>query len=111
MTVYRETKEKDCKALFLIHQFVDFTNFEKIASTNSIKEAWDILNKSYGGADKIKKVKLQPLHYFTRIQMLVNSMKTCDEKLLDQQIVDKILRTLTPQFDHIVVGIEESKDL
>ncbi|RDX77289.1 hypothetical protein CR513_42614, partial [Mucuna pruriens] len=33
--------------------------------------------------------------YYTRIQMLVNSMKTCGEKLLDQQIVDKILRTLT----------------
>ncbi|RDY01211.1 hypothetical protein CR513_15516, partial [Mucuna pruriens] len=24
--------------------------------------------------------------YFTRIQMLVNSMKTCNEKLLDKQI-------------------------
>ncbi|RDX87734.1 hypothetical protein CR513_30751, partial [Mucuna pruriens] len=49
--------------------------------------------------------------YFIRIQMLVNSMKACGEKLLDQQIMDKILRTLTPQFDHIVVAIEESKDL
>ncbi|RDY14473.1 hypothetical protein CR513_00462, partial [Mucuna pruriens] len=49
--------------------------------------------------------------YFTRIQVLVNSMKACGKKISDQQIVDKILRTLTPQFDHIVVAIEESKDL
>ncbi|RDY01198.1 hypothetical protein CR513_15501, partial [Mucuna pruriens] len=54
-------QEEDCKTLFLIHQCVDFANFEKIASTNSTKEAWDILNKSFGGADKIKKVKLQSL--------------------------------------------------
>ncbi|RDX90879.1 hypothetical protein CR513_27208, partial [Mucuna pruriens] len=53
--VYKESKKKDYKTLFLIHQCVDSANFEKIASTNSAKEVWDILNKSYGGADKIKK--------------------------------------------------------
>ncbi|RDX96502.1 hypothetical protein CR513_20828, partial [Mucuna pruriens] len=67
-----------------------------IALATSAKEARDILNKSYRGADKIKKVKLQSLRrqyellamnnqklvgdYFTRIQVLVNSMKACGEK-------------------------------
>lgn len=37
--VYKESKRKDCKALFLIHQCVDFANFEKIASINLAKEA------------------------------------------------------------------------
>ncbi|RDX85553.1 hypothetical protein CR513_33245, partial [Mucuna pruriens] len=37
--------------------------------------------------------------------------QVCGEKLLDQQIVDNFLRTLTLLFDHIVVAIEESKDL
>ncbi|RDY03537.1 hypothetical protein CR513_12872, partial [Mucuna pruriens] len=117
-----ESKKKDCKALFLIHQCVDSANFEKIVLANSAKEAWDILNKSYGGADKIKKTyELLAMNdqelvrdYFTRIQVLVNSMKACGEKVSDEQIFDKILRTLTsppPKFDHIVVAIEESKDL
>lgn len=123
---YKDHK-KDCKALFLIHLHVDSANFEKISSTRIAKEATDILEKSYGGADKVKKVKLQSLRrkyellsmkeqesvaeYFNRMQVLVNSMKTCKELLSDQQIVEKILRTLTPRFDHIVVAIEESKDL
>lgn len=38
---------------------VDSDNFEKISLANSAKTAWDILNKSYGGADKVKKMKLQ----------------------------------------------------
>jgi len=28
----------------------------------------------------------------------------------DQQVVDKIMRTLPPRFDHVVVAIEETKD-
>ncbi|RDX86565.1 hypothetical protein CR513_32089, partial [Mucuna pruriens] len=123
----RESKKKDYKTLFLIHQFVDSTKFEKLALANLAKETWDILNNSYGGVDKIKKVKFQSLRrqyellsmkdqesirdYFTRIQMLVNLMKACSGKLLDQQIVDKILGILAFQFDHIVVTIEEAKDL
>ncbi|RDY14474.1 hypothetical protein CR513_00463, partial [Mucuna pruriens] len=36
---YRESKKKDCKTLFLIHQCVDSVNFEMIALANSAKEA------------------------------------------------------------------------
>lgn len=49
--------------------------------------------------------------YFTRIQVLVNSMKGCGEKFSDQQTAEKVLRILTPRFDHIVVAVEESKDI
>ena len=38
-------------------------------------------------------------------------MKACDEAMVDSKIVEKVLRTLTPNFDHIVVVIEESKDI
>lgn len=81
----------------------------------------------YGGADKVKRVKLQSLRrqfemltmkdresvaeFFNRMQQLVNSMKTCGEPLSDQQIVEKILRSLTPKYDYICVAIEESRDI
>ncbi|RDX90255.1 hypothetical protein CR513_27902, partial [Mucuna pruriens] len=41
--------------------------------------------------------------YFDKIQEL--------EKVTDQQVVDKILRTLPPEFDYVVAAIEELKDL
>jgi len=34
-------------------------------------------------------------------------MKNCGETLGDQVIVEKILRSLTPRFDHMVITIEE----
>ncbi|GAU47995.1 hypothetical protein TSUD_404720 [Trifolium subterraneum] len=124
---FREVKKKDCKALFLIHQCVDSANFEKISSATSSKQAWDILNNAHGGGDKVKKVRLQSLRkqyellgmmdkesigdFFTRLQTLVNTMKNLGDQISDQQVIEKVLRTLNPQFDHIVVAIEESKDL
>jgi hypothetical protein len=124
---FKETKKKDCKALFLIHQCVDSANFEKISSATSSKQAWEILQNAHGGGDKVKKVRLQSLRrqyellgmmdkesigdFFTRLQTLVNTMKNLGEQISDQMIIEKVLRTLNPQFDHIVVAIEESKDL
>jgi len=51
------------------------------------------------------------LDYFSILQILLNSMWACDESVEDCKIVEKVLRTLTPQFDHIVVAIEESSNL
>ena len=51
------------------------------------------------------------IDYFNRIQVVTNSMRACDEAMVDSKIVEKVLRTLTPNFDHIVVAIVESKDL
>lgn len=49
--------------------------------------------------------------YLNWLQVIINSLKACNEVISDQQIVEKVLRTLTPRFEHIVMAIEESKDL
>jgi hypothetical protein len=49
--------------------------------------------------------------FFTIVSKLVNAMKSCGETVSNQSIVEKILRFLSPRFDHIVVATEESKDL
>lgn len=38
-------------------------------------------------------------------------MRAGDKVVKDKKIVEKILRTLTPQYDHIVVAIAECKDM
>ncbi|XP_022966695.1 uncharacterized protein LOC111466326 [Cucurbita maxima] len=42
---------------------------------------------------------------------IVSQMRTYEEKISNETIVAKVLRSLTPKFDHVVAAIEEAKDL
>ncbi|XP_019420747.1 PREDICTED: uncharacterized protein LOC109330938 [Lupinus angustifolius] len=98
-----------------------------IASAKTSREAWQILGACNKGADQLKNVRLQTLRrqyelmqmevnekvadFFNRVIIITNQMKASGETITNQTIVEKILRTLAPRFDHIVVAIEESKNL
>ncbi|CAJ2632337.1 unnamed protein product [Trifolium pratense] len=125
--VHKESKKKDGEALFIIHQCLDADIFEKILHCESAKEAWDTLARNYGGDEKLKKARLQSLRrqyellqmnesetvsqYFVRLTSLTNQMVRNGETITDLMKIEKVLRTLTPKFDHIVVAKEESKNL
>ena len=106
---------------------MDDSIFPRIASITKSKDAWDILETVYQGLSKVKVTKLQTLREkFENMQMndthnvdqfhnhlitYVNQMRTHGEKISDQKVVEKALRSLPSQFDVVVVAIEESKDL
>ena len=46
--------------------------------------------------------------YFTRILSITNLMMGCGEKLDDQMVVEKILRSLSPRLVYIVCVIVDS---
>lgn len=49
--------------------------------------------------------------YLTKVFGLINQMKMYGEKLPNKRIVEKILISLTPQYDIIVVVIEGTKKI
>lgn len=51
------------------------------------------------------------IDYFGRVMVTTNNMRNCGEEMEDVKIVEKILRTLTENFNYIVCSIEESKDI
>uniref|UniRef100_A0A1U7XRR8 Uncharacterized protein LOC104237191 n=1 Tax=Nicotiana sylvestris TaxID=4096 RepID=A0A1U7XRR8_NICSY len=93
--VLAKTKKKDQQALTPIHQCLDDAMFEKVADATTSNEAWEILQNSLQGVDKV----------------VVNQLNRYGEDIEDVRVVEKILRTLTPKFDFVVCAIEESKNL
>nr|GEV13382.1 retrovirus-related Pol polyprotein from transposon TNT 1-94 [Tanacetum cinerariifolium] len=87
----QKEKKKDQSALTLIYQCLDDTMFEKVANATTSKKAWEILQNAVKGIDKVKKRN--------------------DESLSDTRVIEKILLSLPPSFDYIIVAIEESKDI
>jgi len=55
----KDTKKKDGKAMFLIHQGVSSEIFEKIMCYENEKETWDTLEKVYFRDGKLKKLRFQ----------------------------------------------------
>ncbi|XP_074337043.1 uncharacterized protein LOC141674220 [Apium graveolens] len=126
-SILKETRKRDKKALFLIIQGVDESTFEKISEAKTSKQAWEILQKSFQGVEKVKKVRLQVLYgefenlnikssenigeFVTRLKMVTNEMKRNGDSLDDVRVMEKLLRLLIRKFDYVVTSIEESKDL
>ena len=50
------------------------------------------------------------LGYISRVIVLTNEMKSYGGAFSEQVIIEKVMRSLTPQFDYIVIAIEHSKD-
>ncbi|KAJ3705098.1 hypothetical protein LUZ61_008803 [Rhynchospora tenuis] len=124
---YKELRKKDKAALYNLFQAVDEMGFEKIAGATTSKEAWEILEKAYKGDTRVKKMRLQTLRgefealkmqesesvsdYVTRVQAIINQMKRNGEAMSEERVVEKILRSLTGEFENVVCAIEESRDV
>ncbi|XP_048591493.1 uncharacterized protein LOC125576147 [Brassica napus] len=49
--------------------------------------------------------------YFVRLMEFTNDMRNCGEGMDDVKIVEKLLRSLTENFNFLVCSIEESKEI
>ncbi|PNX91973.1 gag-protease polyprotein [Trifolium pratense] len=91
------------------------------------KEAWDILRTAHEGTQKVKKSRLQLLTtQFENLRMkeeesvhdfhmnvleYANTFESLGEKMSDEKLVSKILRSLPKKFDMKVCAIEEAQDI
>nr|KYP43697.1 Retrovirus-related Pol polyprotein from transposon TNT 1-94 [Cajanus cajan] len=122
-----KTRVKDKSALYFLYNAVDESGFEKIANAASSKEAWKILEVAHRGNHRVRQIRLQTLRgefeslkmedkeqvseYITRVEKVANQLGRNGEPMPASRIVEKILRSLTDDFESIACVIEESKDL
>ena len=102
-------------------------NIPKIGATTKAHQAWEILETTYQGTNKVKISKLQTLRkkletlemkdiesidqLMTQAMNVVNQLYTHGETVTDKKVVEKALISLPTTFDMVVTVMEESKDL
>ena len=90
-------------------------------------EAWDSLETELHGDEKVRTINLQTLRkefqnlkmiesekideYCTRVMNIVNEMRNHGDTISDQQVMEKILISVTEKYEYIVAITEETKDL
>ena len=103
--------------------------FKKISSTETVKEAWTILQTTYKGTKAVKDSKFQRLttsfeeikmeeeedesfdEFYAKLKDIVNSAFNLGETILEPKIVRKVLRSLLERFHTKITAIEELKDI
>ncbi|KAG6419902.1 hypothetical protein SASPL_116414 [Salvia splendens] len=123
----KKTKQRDAAALSKIQQAVADSIFPRIMGAEKSNEAWEILQKEFGGDEKVRAIKLQTLRRdFENTKMkdnetlnqfhssfieLTNQMRVYGEEISDQRMIEKILICLPKRFNAIVAVIEQTKDI
>ena len=101
--------------------------FKKISSTETAKEAWTILQTTYGGTKAVKDSKLQRLttsfeeikmeedkmfdKFYVKLKDIVNSTFNLSDHIPEPKIVRNVLKSLPERFHAKITVIEESKDI
>ncbi|XP_024028691.1 uncharacterized protein LOC112093781 [Morus notabilis] len=115
------------RALNAIFNEVDANQFKLISTCEMAKEAWEILQMAHEGTTAVRLSKLQILTTrFENLRMLEDetifdfNSKLCDianeafalgEKISEEKLVRKVLRSLPRRFAYKVTAIEEAKDI
>ncbi|KAK2362825.1 gag-protease polyprotein [Trifolium repens] len=115
------------KALNVIFNGVDENIFNLINTCTEAKQAWEILQTAHEGTSKVRMSKLQLLtskfenlrmeddetilEFNTRVRDIANSCFALGEKIPEEKLARKILRSLPKRFSMKVTAIEESQDL
>lgn len=123
----RENRKKDAKTLAILQQAVHDNLFSRIAAAQTARQAWTSLQSEFQGDTKVMAVRLQGLRrefeslfmrddenisdFLSRAMKIVNQKRAYGEPVTDQLIVEKVLRSLPPKWDHVVAAIEEARDL
>ncbi|XP_048229102.1 uncharacterized protein LOC125369875 [Ricinus communis] len=124
---YDEARLKDLKAKNYLFSSIDKTILKTITQKETSKQLWDSMRIKYQGNVRVQRAQLQTLRrsfelldmksresatdYFGRVMVVANDMRNCGENMPNVKIVEKILRTLTTNFNYIVCSIEEFKDI
>lgn len=110
-----------------LFQSIDKTILKTILQKDTSRQIWESMKRKYQRNARVQCAQLQALlrdieilemkvgesvtDYFSRVMLVANNMRNFGEKMPYVKVVEKILCSLTEQFNYLVCSIEESKDI
>lgn len=108
-------------------QSIDKSILKTILQNDTSKQIWESMRRKFQGNARVQHAQLQGLRrefevlemkigesisdYFARVMLTANNMRNYGENMPDVKVVEKILHSLTKQYNYVVCSIEESKDI
>lgn len=122
-----KTLEKNAKAMSILQQAIAKNETNRISARQSTKEIWDTLELAYEDTSEGKRSKIDLLmskyeafnmnkneninDCFGRFMTIVNDLKSLGKNFTDEDLVRKMLRSLTGVWTAKVTAVYEAKDL
>jgi len=129
----REYNEEEIKraqlyarAINTIHCAVSPDVYNKLSRCKTAKEMWDKLEVTHEGTSQVRQSKIDKLTHeyelfamkeeekvddmFERFSSIINNLDALGKSISEGEIVRKILRSLTPEWESKMNAIQESKD-
>ncbi|XP_047163139.1 uncharacterized protein LOC124832863 [Vigna umbellata] len=122
-----EMRLKDLKAKNYIFQAIDKSILKIIIQKETSKQLWDSMKIKCQGNARVQRAQLQRLgrafellemkvgetvnDYIARVMVVAVDMRNYREDMTNTTIVEKIIRTLTENYEYIVCSIEEAHDI
>ena len=119
--------ELNAKAMNLLYCALDPNEFNRVSTCSSAKEIWDTLEVTHEGTSQVKQSKVNMLVHtyemfkmepsetisdmYTRFTNIINNLKSLGKTYTDQELVNKILRSLLASWDAKVIAFQKIKDV
>ncbi|XP_071723927.1 uncharacterized protein [Rutidosis leptorrhynchoides] len=115
----------DAKAIYSLYCALSPTEYNRISSCVTTKEVWDRLHITYEGTDRVKETRINILlgqyeafrmkpgesitDMFSRFTDIVNGLENQGQPISDPMKVNKLLRGLSKDWNHIKTLIRETQ--
>jgi hypothetical protein len=119
--------QEDCMAREVLILSVPPEMVLRVAKKQSAVDAWEAIKTMCLGSDKVQKGRAQQLRrefeamtchsgdkvddFALRLSNLIINLEELGEEMEEQRVVEKLLRSVPPQFDHLLTSIKTLLDI
>jgi len=126
-TIQKTNANLDSKAMNALFCAMEKNEFNRVSTASNAHEIWHILEVTHEGTSKVKETKISVLVHrfelfkmkdketiaemFTRFTDITNSLIALGKKYSQVEMVRKLLRALTSDWEKKTTAIEEANDI